>query len=205
MINKEWVNKKYTNRDYKGFVGDPKKYDTIGKILYTMLIENGLKKHHYFLDIGCGSLRLGKILIPYLNKNRYFGIEPNHWLVQYGINEELTVDVFEKKNPSFSKESGFNISECEKDFDFILANSIFIHAPKNDVEKCIDQALMVLKKNGVFIFSFIPGPDNNNKDWTYPGAVKYSKKYIESQLEGFQFEYINVKYPGKQVFIKVVG
>lgn len=207
MIKENWIKEKKEKHDYKGFIGDPKKYDEIGQIIYNMLIEQGLKKHHNILDIGCGSLRVGKLLIPWLYKKRYYGIEPNYWLVKEAIEKELTIDIYEKKSPFFSVEKNFDFSGIEETFDFILANSIFIHAAKYQIEKCIDECSMILKDGGIFIFNFIPGKDSQNKDWTYPGAVTYSKQYIEKLLNDKQlkWEYIDVKYPGKQLFIKVIG
>jgi len=34
-------------------------------------------------------LRVGRLLIPFLHKEHYFGIEPNEWLVRNGIEQEL--------------------------------------------------------------------------------------------------------------------
>jgi len=207
MIKTKWVKEKELRKDYKGFIGDSKKYDDIGQIIYTMLIENGLKKHHFLLDIGCGSLRVGKLLIPHLYRNRYYGIEPNYWLIKEAIEKELTISVFEKKAPSFGIEKDFNLSEGKIEFDFILANSIFIHACKFQVEKCIDEAVKILRKGGKFIFNFIPGKDSKTNEWSYPGSVTYSREYIERllSLRQLKWSYFDVKYPGKQLFIKIEG
>jgi cyclopropane fatty-acyl-phospholipid synthase-like methyltransferase len=49
--------------DYKSYVGNPKHYDLIGKIVFDLLLKYGLKPEHKLLDIGCGSLRIGKLII----------------------------------------------------------------------------------------------------------------------------------------------
>jgi len=52
-----------------------------------------LRQHHKLLDIGCGSLRNARVLIPYLNIGNYYGIEPNYGLVNEGIANELGQDL----------------------------------------------------------------------------------------------------------------
>ena len=54
---------------YKEYVGGD--YENIGNLLSKTIINNlKLKKNDIFLDIGCGSLRVGKHIIDYLDKNK---------------------------------------------------------------------------------------------------------------------------------------
>ena len=41
------------------------------------------------------------LLIPYLNRGKYFGIEPNEWLVEEGIKQELGESLLQIKRPTF--------------------------------------------------------------------------------------------------------
>ena len=66
--------------EHRAFVGPPKRYERMGHLQLQTLIQLGLRPQHRLLDIGCGSLRAGKRFIPYLDAERYFGIEPNEWL-----------------------------------------------------------------------------------------------------------------------------
>lgn len=54
------------------------------------------------LDLGYGSLRLGRMLIPLLLEGRYFGIEPKAWLIDEGIAKQLGNDsrVIKKRRSS---------------------------------------------------------------------------------------------------------
>src|SRR5437879_7690102 len=67
---------------YRAYVGPPEDYDLIAAMTFNLLTTLGLRQHHSLLDVGCGSLRIGRLLIPYLNRGKYFGIEPNEWLVR---------------------------------------------------------------------------------------------------------------------------
>jgi hypothetical protein len=73
----------------------------IAAMTFNLLTTLGLRQHHSLLDVGCGSLRIGRLLIPYLNRGKYFGVEPNEWLVQEGIKRELGDALLEIKRPTF--------------------------------------------------------------------------------------------------------
>ena len=53
---------------YRAYVGPPEDYDLIAAMVFNLLTTLGLRQHHSVLDIGCGSLRIGRLLIPYLNR-----------------------------------------------------------------------------------------------------------------------------------------
>ncbi len=207
MIIKKWLDKKRKQKDYKGFVGNPNKYDEIGMIIFEKLKQLGLKEEHKFLDIGCGSLRVGRFLIPFLNKKNYFGLEPEKWLVNYSINLLLCQDIIKQKDPAFLNDIDFNLEKFNQKFDFMLANSIFIHASKKQIEKCFDQISKVLNNGGSFLFNFILGKkDNEHKNWTYPSDVKYTKDFFEKIINKYKYmtmTEVECKYPGKQIFIFV--
>ena len=87
---------------YRAYVGPPKDYDLVSAMVFNLLTSIGLRQHHRLLDIGCGSLRVGRLLIPYLNQKNYFGVEPNKWLVEDGIANEIGKDLVKIKKPTFS-------------------------------------------------------------------------------------------------------
>jgi hypothetical protein len=200
MMDLNWMRKKKENKDYKGFVGNPKKYDLIGNIIFRLLQKCGLKKQHYLLDVGAGSLRVGKDLIPWLWKNRYHGVEPQRWLFELGLAQiEESLD---EKNPCSLPSDKFNFEIFEKKFDFVLIANLFYFLPKLQIELCLNELKKVIKKDTKILLNFIPGPkDFEGKKTYYPQIVKYTKKYIESLLTDFDIEYIPIKYPGPQVFI----
>jgi SAM-dependent methyltransferase len=188
----KWIN------DYKGYIGPKKLYDKIGKLVFELMKKHGLEKTHKVLDVGCGSLRIGQHLINYLNRSNYYGIEPNGWLIDEALKYE---DIKKNKNPHFDYNDQFEIP-FEKEFDFVIVNSVYIHADKEQIKKSILEISKKLK--GKFIFNFIPGKDNSKKGFTYPGAVAYTRKTIEEMIpDNCKFEYIECDYPGKQVFIIV--
>lgn len=195
-----WIDEIRKERDYKSFVGPADKYEMIGQIQFSILKDQGLKEDSKVLDIGCGSLRLGKRLIPYLDENCYYGIEPEIWLVEEALKNEVLE--FEGKRPFFMRDAGFNLANLGLRFDFIFCNSVFIHASLSQVKKCIRAVPKALK--GKFIFNFIPGKkDNNNLAWTYPSHVYYKRETIKQILKNNKLScnFVDYEYPGKQQFV----
>ena len=56
---------------YRSFVGNPELYDRNGGMQFAILFRLGLRSKMKVLEIGCGSLRLGKLLMPYLERHMY--------------------------------------------------------------------------------------------------------------------------------------
>jgi len=113
---------------YRAYVGPPEDYDLIAATTFNLLTTIGLRQHHTLLDVGCGSLRVGRLLIPYLNRSNYAGIEPNAWLIEEGITREIGRDMVEIKRPRFlTADSPEILRTAGSSFDFAVAQSIFSH------------------------------------------------------------------------------
>jgi SAM-dependent methyltransferase len=115
------------DRHYRAWVGPPEEYDLIGALQTSLLLAAGLEEKHRLCDVGCGSLRAGRMLIPYLRTGRYFGVEPEQWLVVEGLKKELGNSIWEAKQPSFRFVSDFSLQGFDTEFDFVIAQSVFSH------------------------------------------------------------------------------
>jgi len=157
---------------YRAFVGPPEDYDLIAAIQFNLLTALGLREHHHLLDIGCGSLRAGRLFIPYLLPDRYVGVEPETWLVEEALEREIGRDIVEIKRPSFSDMSDFGFSRLGRRFDFLLAQSIFSHAPASMIERCFEEAREVMASESIFVATFVEGSGNYAGDrWAYRAEV----------------------------------
>jgi SAM-dependent methyltransferase len=191
-------------KDYRTHVGPPERYDLMGAIQFNLLTGLALREDHYLLDIGCGSLRAGRLFIPYLLPGHYFGIEPEEWAVQEGIRNELGEDAIRIKRPTFSYDSNFTLSVFGQTFDFIMAQSIFSHAYQSQIQRCLAEAKAVLKPTGVFIATYLAGSENYTGDeWVYPGCVKYTPDFmIElAQEAGLACQPFDWYHPGDQTWL----
>lgn len=172
------------DRYYRVYVGAPEKYDLVGAMQFNLLTFLGLKEYHFLLDIGCGSLRGGRLFIPYLLPGRYFAVEPNQWLVADGIRNELGKDLAAIKRPTFNNDSSFTLSVFDRKFDFILAQSIFTHASQSQIRRCLSEAKKVMKPTSIFAATFLKGERNyTGPEWDYSTSITYTLECISGLVE----------------------
>ena len=72
-------------RHHRAWVGSPDNYDLSSALQFSLLTSLGLRENHTLLDIGCGSLRGGRLALMYLLPEHYYGIEPEQWLIDEGF------------------------------------------------------------------------------------------------------------------------
>lgn len=167
-------------RHYRAWIGAPQTYDVFGHMQFSLMTLLGLRQEHTLLDIGCGSLRAGKLFIVYLLPERYFGLEPERWLVEEGIERELGHELAGRKRPRFAYGADFPCASFGQQFDFLLAQSIFSHAAQEQVARCLTQARAAMHAQSLFAASFVEGDaDYGGSEWVYPGVVRYRAETIE--------------------------
>ena len=174
------IRTKFKYPSYKSYVGPPDKYDAIGNCQFELLTNCGLQPDHFLLDIGCGSLRAGRLFINYLQPAHYFGIEPNQWLVERGIKHELGEQAFETKRPAFKYDQDFNLSAFNQQFDLLIAHSIFTHASKQQISKCFAEARKVMRPTSLLLSTYNLGEsDYTGSAWVYPGSVEFKFETLD--------------------------
>ncbi len=185
-------------KHYRSYVGPPKDYDLIAAMTFNLLTTLCLRQHHSLLDVGCGSLRVGRLLIPYLNAGNYTGIDPNSWLVKEGIQKEVGDYLINKKKVRFS----FTDSLVELDksdlFDFAVAQSIFSHCGQDLIKKWLKDISNHLKPTGALLATFVLGKENfQGEGWIYPELVRYDLETMQrlSNEANLTFEFLEWKHP----------
>ncbi|HEX5491491.1 MAG TPA: class I SAM-dependent methyltransferase [Candidatus Udaeobacter sp.] len=184
---------------YRAYVGPPEDYDLIAAMAFNLLTTLGLRQHHSLLDLGCGSLRIGRLLIPYLNQGRYFGVEPNKWLVEDGIRRELGETLVQIKRPTFFfSDSPDTIAQIRLSFDFALAQSIFSHCGLDLIKGWLSAISRSLANDGAFVATFLVGEEDSTKTgWIYPDCVNYPPATLERAATdvNLRFEILDWKHP----------
>ena len=195
-------------RDHRGYVGLAQIYDLAGAVQFSLLTYLDLREHHFLLDVGCGSLRAGRLFIPYLLPGRYFGIEPQQWLVEEGIRSEVGQDLVDIKQPVFSYDSNFTLSSFNQGFDFILANSIFTHASQSQIRRCLAEAKKVMGPASIFAATFVEGEENYPGDsWVYPDVITYTLGHMVNMAEeqGLTCKPFDWPHPGNQRWLVIAN
>jgi cyclopropane fatty-acyl-phospholipid synthase-like methyltransferase len=184
---------------YRAYVGPPEDYDTIAAMTFGLLTSLGLRQHHALLDIGCGSLRIGRLLIPYLNVGKYTGIEPNRWLIDDGIARETGHDQIAIKQPAFFEGStGEALIAANLRFDFVVAHSIFSHCGPDLLQTWLQHVSQLLVPTGAFVATFMEAEqDTTEQGWIYPGCVAYRRDSLAeyARATGLRFEILDWRHP----------
>ena len=113
-------NENLTRRGHPEFVGGL--WDELGQLQFHFLVKQGLRPDHVFLDIACGSLRAGRLLIPYLAPGSYLGIDKHAELIEAGKAKEIEGDVLEARHPEFVVSDCFSFENFSKRPDFASRN-----------------------------------------------------------------------------------
>ena len=183
---------------YRAFVGPPEDYDLITAMTFGLLTSLGLRQHHRLLDIGCGSLRIGRVLIPYLNAERYVGIEPNRWLIEEGVAKEVGQDSVALKRPTFCEDDSTRPLRGGEPIDFAVAQSIFSHCGMDLLDHWLGEVAAVLGPSGALVATFLIGEsDPEESGWIYPSCVQFRPETMEAQAarHGFSFQILDWRHP----------
>lgn len=183
------------------------RWDEIGQLQFDFLKSQGLKPHHYFLDVGCGSLRAGVHLIPYLEAGHYMGLEKEQLLIDAGLNDELPADVRDAKDPQLICSDCFDFSTCRDKADYAIAQSLFSHLRDDLVHMCFANLRSTMAADGSFYATFhevdskFESPD---KETDY-GCFQYTPAQMEEfgTANGWEAHYIgNWNHPRDQVMVR---
>jgi hypothetical protein len=184
---------------YRAYVGPPEDYDLVAAMTFGLLTTLGLRQHHTLLDLGCGSLRNARLFIPYLNRDKYLGIEPNEWLVQAGIEREIGETLVRIKRPQFFFfDSPALLREKALAADFAVAQSIFSHCGLDLMASWLSALAESLVVSGALLATFLPGAaDSSREGWVYPECVRFRTDTIVRLAGevGLGFQILDWKHP----------
>lgn len=190
------------HRAYVGAIGE---YDFAAAWQFNFLtMVLGLREFHSLLEIGCGSLRVGRLLIPYLQAENYYGLEPNEWLVRDGLAKEVGFDLANLRRPTFRHEDDFGLRRFGRNFDFMLAQSIFSHTSQAQIATCLAEARQVLAPQGVFAATYCEGAsDYEGTTWVYPECVEFTRGTIQRLAEAAGLRSVPIEWgnPNRQRWV----
>jgi SAM-dependent methyltransferase len=170
-------------------------WDVIGPLQFDFMVKEGLKPHHNFLDIGCGSLRGGVHFINYLESGHYVGIEKQKYLIDAALEYELPRFGLAEKKITLLNRDDFDSAVLGVQFDYALALSVFTHLPWNSILRCLANVAKVLTKVGKFYATFFEDQEKHftseihhtpGETITYPDRDPYHYRFeVFSQLAGY--------------------
>lgn len=136
-------------------------WEEMGQLQFDFLVAEGLQPDHRLLDVGCGSLRAGVKLIPYLEPDRYAGVDQEQSLLAAG-RAELGEELWAQRRPLLMAMDDFAVSRLGRTFDVAVAQSVWTHISLNLVRRCLYGVEQVLAPGGRFYATFFPNPDGGH-------------------------------------------
>ncbi|MCA9048710.1 MAG: class I SAM-dependent methyltransferase [Planctomycetaceae bacterium] len=132
---------------------------------FKTLLQHGLKREHDFLDIGCGFMRLGMKLVPWLSGNRYCGIDP---IPEYLELADRYMNEIVRCGKQYHLRAGTDVSPATfgRSFDFAMAHSVFTHMSFRQIEQCFSWLNSVMRPGGKLLFTICLG-DERQDDFLY--------------------------------------
>lgn len=169
-------------------VGPLAAWSRVRESTIALLVEEGLQPHHKVVDLGCGHLRIGSWLIPYLEPGRYIGIEPREEAVKAGLRALVGLDVAREKAVVFSDRTDFDVGAWGP-VDFVVARSVWSHASRDQIRATLDAFMESAQRGGKLLASFYPASLRRpgfwpyyGSEWCYEGA---SKRPASAHWRGF--------------------
>lgn len=132
-------------------------WDQVGQLQRDFLVAHGLQPQHRFLDLGCGTLRGGRCVIPFLGVGCYTGIDLSPACIDAARALVLDEGLEDKKPRLLVSGGDLTFREFEGEaFDVILAQSVFTHLLPEHISECFAHVGNVMQKDSVFYFTYRP-------------------------------------------------
>ena len=118
------------------------------------LISLGLKPNHKLIDYGCGSLRLGKHLIDFLEPEKYWGLDVTDRFYLDGL-KMLGEELRNEKKPECAVISQQSLQQLRQEKpDFIVSFSVLKHVPENELDRYFDNVTGLMSDQTTLAITF---------------------------------------------------
>lgn len=177
------------NAAHRNYVAHNAWFST-GADVFSLLRWVGVEQEHSLVDIGCGSLRVGRFLMVYLNPGNYCGIDPAKWLIDAAIKEEVSPGLVRLKKARFAYRDDWDASCFGQLFDWVLIGDVLVHADHAMMRTAMQRAHEVLKPGGSLIANYFVGnPHHVESGWLYPNVAPHLPEcYLELKPPGFGYQ-----------------
>lgn len=190
--------------DHRQYAGPKNLYDTMAGLQFCYLFNLGMRANHILLDFGCGVLKFGRLAIQYLSKEKYYGIEPEKELVNLGIKRNYLEQIIDKKKATFKYNDNCDLSVFDKQFDFIIAQSVFSHLPWIKINKAFQTACKAMHKDTIFIATgFVGDKDNQETGWSSKAEYKESTFKELANDAGLKLKLLDWYHPKEQTWMEI--
>jgi cyclopropane fatty-acyl-phospholipid synthase-like methyltransferase len=159
---------------YKAAVGaDEENWDSHGELQLAFLKSQGLRPEHRLLELGCGTGRLARKAVRYLDVGQYTGVDISHGAIERAVQLSLE-EGWRARNPWFV------CGEIPTDvgpFDVVWSFSVMIHVPQDVMAALLERAARVMHEDSILLFSYV---DDAKRERT---GVKQFRKTLDDHKQ----------------------
>lgn len=142
--------------------GSGKRFDVLGAQEFSVLAGLGLREQHTVLELGCGALRLGRLLIPYLLPGGYTGVETDGWLLGRSIEQEVGHDLVRLREADLRSDAETEPREGRGVHDFVVTRLALSPAQVDYTRQRLETARAALHANSLVV-AFLVDPAEDDE------------------------------------------
>ena len=188
---------------------DAERFSKTAEIEFNFLKRQGLNSQSIFVDYGCGSVRLGHVLIPYLDPAHYHGIDMTDDFFKLGL-EQIDENLILEKKPHCAIISDDEITRLsKKNVDYIFSSAVLYHVPENEMTTYFSNIIRLMNETTKAYIDFTDAPEKkqiSSMTWHYPSEflVQILKKFdVDVELIKFDQEQDAQHYPETHTIIQL--
>ncbi|NOT45024.1 MAG: class I SAM-dependent methyltransferase [Acidobacteria bacterium] len=134
-------------------------FETSGRLLVDWLVSDGLQPSDRLVDFGCGSLRLGRHFLTYLQAGHYIAMDLSDRFYQEGL-AQLPEDLVGASRPRFFLIDDANlVTVAAERPEVVVSFAVLIHIPLDGVSEYFGRIARLLPPGGRAYVSFQDGPE----------------------------------------------
>lgn len=138
-----------------------------GSWQFWWLIQHaGLRPDDHVLDLGCGTGRLAKHLVPFLEPGGYCGLDISPEAIDIA-RARIPADVRRNRAPAILRNDDLRLEEVDGEADLVWANSLLTHLNEKGVVELLAHLPDVLADDGQAFLTFFDEPQQSAKDFGY--------------------------------------
>jgi hypothetical protein len=138
--------------------------------IFAKLVAKGLKPGDVFVDFGCGTLRMGSLVIEYLEPDRYVGFDIDQKILDVG-RELLPAGVFDAKRPRLAVVSHESLTKAaELHPKWVFSKGVLQHVPPGELDEFFGNLAAVMHPETVGVLRAQLGSKNEQisaKSWLH--------------------------------------
>lgn len=180
-------------------------WDELGRLQYDFLVSEGLKPSDVLVDVGCGCLRAGVHLAPYLDRGHYLGMDRDPNYLATG-RKMLGRKLLWSKAPELVCSDDFEFAKFSRAANWGIAQSLFTHLPDHLIYRCMDR-LADFVRGGVLYVSYLEVEKlaHNPTEFKYENVHYHTREQMKEfgRRAGWKMEYLGPwNHPRNTVIVR---